>query len=129
MTFSCGYQTGWRRKCSSLLLVLALLLNLLGPVSGLPQKEGFVPVCTGHEIVYIPLVDLGFDQPAEDRPAPISESCPWFAHFHAVEVVPVTIVYSVTVYKTVQFRPDDRSASGLQIPNTFQARAPPQRGV
>jgi len=130
MNGSRRYRTAWRGKWLSLLLSLALALNLLGPATGgLPEKEGFVPICTGSEIIYIPLAAIGLDQPKEDVPAPVSERCPWFAQFHAVVAAPVAAGHSAVVYTAVRYRSADRVPSGQQTARSFQARAPPPRGA
>tara|TARA_R110002167_G_scaffold98154_2_gene258620 strand:- start:299 stop:628 length:330 start_codon:yes stop_codon:yes gene_type:complete len=106
--------------------VLSLLAQLLGPASGLPAKEGFVAICTGSEIIYIPISDLGRAAPADDRSTSISEACPWFAQFHAVEIEPVTTAYEVVAYEAGQPCPVVIEASAQHTHGTFQARAPPQ---
>lgn len=123
------YLAGWRAKGISLLLSLSLALSLVGPLSGLPEKEGYIPICTGGEIIYIPFGATGLDQPAEDVPAPISETCPWFAQLHAVEVAPVVAGHSAVVYRLDRGLPAHTVAAGQQTPKSFQARAPPLRGA
>ncbi|GAB4373295.1 MAG: hypothetical protein Kow00114_35190 [Kiloniellaceae bacterium] len=129
MKASRRYRAGWRDTWLSLLLSLALALNLLGPVTGLPEKDGFVPICTGSKIIYIPLAAIGLEQPAPDTPDPVYESCPWFAQFHALEVAPVSAGHSPVVYKAVHRRPADVAAEGQHSAQAFQARAPPSSGV
>jgi len=130
MTEARRYRRGWRGKWLSLLLTLSLALNLLGPATvGLPQKEGFIPICTGSEVIYIPLSAIGLGQADEDTPDPVSEACPWFAQFHAVEVAPVTTTHVAVVYATVALRVADTALPGQHTPRSFQARAPPQRGA
>lgn len=127
MKTSSRYRAGWRGSLLSLLLTVSLALNLLGPVNGLPQKDGFIPICTGSEIIYIPLGDADFSRQTEDLPEPTSERCPWFAQFHAVEAATAPVGHSAVVYKITGFLPADTTAEGQQTPASFQARAPPAR--
>jgi len=129
MTDTRRFPDGWRARSLSLLLALSLVLGLLGPVSGLPRKDGFIPICTGSEVIYIPLSEIGLDQPANDRPDPVSEHCPWAAQFLALEVVPVAADASAVVYRTVRFRFADSVPDTQPRLPSFQARAPPQRGA
>ena len=124
-----GVRAAWRARGLSLLMTLALALNLLGPVNGLPAKDGYVPICTGSEIVYIPLSALGLAPPSDDTPAPTSDPCPWFAQFHALAVAPLTDGYGAVVYRLAPFAPADIAAAGQQIPGSFQARAPPHHAA
>ncbi len=129
MNASRRYPARWRDKWLSVLLSLALAVNLLGPVTGLPEKDGFIPICTGSEIIYIPLAAIGLDQPAQDAPEPVSESCPWFAQFHAIEAAPAAAGHSAVVYRAFRLRPADIAAEAQQTGRAFQARAPPAGGV
>ena len=130
MTGSSEHQAGWRRKWLSLLLSFALAVNLIGPsLAGLPQKDGYVPICTGGEIIYIPLGSVGPPEPSDDAPEPVSERCPWFAQFHATEVEPFAAGHGAVVYATLRFRPADRTVAGQPSSRSFQARAPPYSGA
>lgn len=116
---------GWR-KWFSLLLSLALALNLLGPAfGGLPQKDGYIPVCTGSEIVYIPFGATDPDLPSQETPEPVSERCPWFAQFHAVEISAIAADYDAVIYRLAPRLPADSATAAQQTPASFQARAPP----
>jgi len=130
MTALRRYHAGWRRRWLSLLLSQALTLHLLSPaVAGLPEKDGYVPICTGSEVVYLPLAALGLPAPADDVPEPLSELCPWCAPFHAIAFLPVTAMQTAVVYRVVHVRPADTTAEGQQTLPSFQARAPPPRGA
>jgi len=123
------YRNHWRVKSLSLILTFALALNILGPLTALPEKDGFVAICTGSEIVYIPIAELGVDLPNDEKPQPKSESCPWFSNFHAVESIPTATISVAVVHETVTFRPADQAIHEQQTPNLFQARAPPRSGA
>jgi hypothetical protein len=129
MIESSARLSNWRGKCLSLLLTLCLAVNLLAPVNGLPQREGFIPICTGNESVYIPLGATDLDLQTGEIPAPASERCPWFANFHATEIAQITAGYSAVVYRAAQILPLDTSTEGQHTPASFQARAPPVPGA
>jgi len=109
-----------------MLLAVSVVLRLAGPVGGLPSRDGFVAICTGGEIVYIPVAQTGIDSQPEDDSAPTSERCPWYYQFHAVLGGPELGDFLSVPLSSVP-APVRRSAvSSQQKPLSFQARAPPR---
>lgn len=109
------------------LVSLALLARLFGPAGSLPVREGYAAICTGSEIVYVPLKDLGLGGPPPDKsPAgPGSDPCPWFASFHALDPVGAFVPAPPFRLVTTAARGPDRLAAPPAFPAPFHARAPP----
>ncbi len=122
-------RTGYRAFCVAL-LGLSLVLRLVGPMAGLPAKDGYVAICAGTQIVYISLAEAGLDGPLDEKaPAPPSDPCPWFAQFHAIDVAAAPVLARAETYASlVRLPPDGAPAAGL-LPASFRARAPPVPGA
>lgn len=133
MIGSIGKQAKGRGIFMSLLAIFSLFLHVLGPIEGLPRKDGYAAICTGTEIVYVSLSSLGIeegqDQGQDQGPAPKSEQCPWFAQFHALEIDPVSDRHDTIRYERVRFRaPAARPVASVSLTSSL-ARAPPHHAV
>ncbi len=117
-----------RASCLFVILSVSLALRMLGPVGALPAEDGYVAICTGSEIVYIPVAELDFDNgaPAKKTPASTkSELCPWFFQFHALET-PLADTGFVAAPMPIDRQPPTIAGPACQpIPKSFHARAPP----
>ncbi|QIE56893.1 hypothetical protein G5B40_16485 [Pikeienuella piscinae] len=78
----------WRRcPPAPVAVILALLLSFraFAPAAIAAPAEGYVPICTGGEIVYVAVNELAGS--AENAPttktAPADAPCPWFGLNHA----------------------------------------------
>ncbi|WP_420403980.1 hypothetical protein [Nisaea sp.] len=113
----------------SLLLVVSLLSHAFGPLDGLPRKDGFAAICTGDEIVYIPLSSLGLEPPRDEEPAPKSDQCPWFAQFHAMAADPAADGRDAAYFSRVRFVAVAADFDGSLSLKTSLARGPPDLPV
>ncbi|UYV37002.1 DUF2946 family protein [Rhodobacteraceae bacterium D3-12] len=111
---------------------LALILRLLGPMGALPEKDGYVAICTGSEIVYIPLSELdgdldgNLDGDSSDEREAHSETCDWFFQFHALATVPASKPEPQALRPVVVLRPAvEHAVHAAALPRGFHARAPP----
>ena len=112
------------------LLALLLVYSFSSPASALPQKEGYIAICSGSEVLYIPLADVGLEEPSQDAQTPTTSPCPWFTQLHALDADAVVIVgHSVVVYDTLPLPADDAQPVAQQVPRAFQARGPPLRAA
>lgn len=113
----------------SLLLTVSLLLHAFGPLEGLPRKEGVAAICTGSEIVYVPLSSLGLVPPQDQDQAPKSDPCPWFAQFHALAVEPVAGIGDAAFPSRVHFGAVAAQVAGNAFIKSSLARGPPVQPV
>lgn len=72
-----------------LALTLALFARLLGPSIGAADRVGYVAICSGSEIVYVPVTqngDLAPNDEKSDKPAPSSlhTPCNWLGQYAAL---------------------------------------------
>lgn len=110
----------------ALLVLMAMAIGLRGfaPLAVAEHREGLVAICTGSEIVYVPLADLGLGEGDNEDPETVSDPCSWYGFGAAVFHDPGT-----AVLRPVS-RPLTPSAPvwcepGLPAPAAFQSRAPP----
>lgn len=118
-------KIGGRRAAFSLLLILTLALRLVGPLPGPPAREGYVGLCVGTEILYVPLASL--DEPGREgrKASPESVPCPWFGQFHVLLVAALPVAFSL-IALTAAFPIAWGGTTVLRpAPHPFQARAPP----
>lgn len=71
-------RPGWQAAGLILLFGLLLSLRVVGPIGAAPTKDGYVAICAGGAIVYVPAAEIGLALSAEDEPESIEERCPWF---------------------------------------------------
>lgn len=107
-----------------LLLGSALSFRAAGPVAGLPHAEGFVPICTGTEIIYVPVSELAGEEPGSTE-APPSDPCPWFGLGAFFEPAAFEIV-GEPAPGAIAAPLRDNARPGGHVPKGFSARAPPQ---
>lgn len=129
MTDLSGMKDRWLRGIATLAIVVALALRLFGPGGQLPVREGYVTICTGSEMLYIPLSELGLAPPDDTPAAPVSDHCPWFFQFHPLPVTPFVPGLRAGIF-TVQPRPPlPPVAAAGRVAAAFQARGPPTTGA
>ncbi|MCB1353117.1 MAG: hypothetical protein KDK03_10310 [Rhodobacteraceae bacterium] len=129
MTDLSGMKDRWLQGIATLAIVVALALRLFGPGGALPVREGYVTLCTGSEILYIPLSELGLAPPDDTPTAPVSDHCPWFFQFHPLPVTPFVFELLAGIF-TVQPRPPlPPVAAAGRVAAAFHARGPPTTGA
>lgn len=77
----------WQKVCLILLLGLVISLRAIGPLGTAPTQDGYVAICAGGTIVYVPAAEIGLVLPAEEAPETIEDRCPWFGFGTALAVV------------------------------------------
>ncbi|NMM46098.1 hypothetical protein HH303_16515 [Rhodospirillaceae bacterium KN72] len=121
-----GHNNDWWDRVFRVLLALLLVYSFSSPASALPQKEGYIAICSGSEILYIPLADAGLEDPSQEAQAPTSSPCPWFTQLHALDAADIAVVgHSTVIYDALPIPADDTRPVAQQIPRAFQARGPP----
>ena len=121
-----GHRNDWWDRVFRVLLALLLVYSFSSPASALPQKEGYIAICSGSEILYIPLADVGLEAPSQDAQAPTSSPCPWFTQLHVLDADAVAVVgHSTIIYDALPLPTDDAHPVAQQTPRAFQARGPP----
>lgn len=116
----------WQTVCLILLLCVSLPAQNVGPSVGLSAKEGYVAICAGTEIIYLPIGEHGIELPADEEPDQPSEPCPWFGQIHAVEAAPPATEIAPPLRAPAL--PAAAVASIGKAPGmAFRARAPPGR--
>jgi hypothetical protein len=118
---------GPRRGFYTVLLILALALRLVGPLPGAPARDGYVGICVGSEILYLPLADLdrGDTEGATEKSSTDSVPCPWFAQFHVLPAVALSLVVLWIARSTAFPMAWGGAVLARPAPHSFQARAPP----
>lgn len=129
-----GLQERWGLALA-LALALSLFVRIAAPAAGAADRDGYVAICTGGEIVYLPVdrdgVPLRDSVPLTDadgtdtqKLSPLHLPCSWLGHYVALlpaiqmPVMPLAILLSAELPK-----PD-----GLPHPKErkpFQSQAPP----
>lgn len=126
-----GYPKRLRAAFLIVLMAIGLSAGVIGPAISLPKKDGYIAICTGAEIVYIPAAELGFDFPGEsvdetsgDTDSAQSERCPWFGQAEAIETAPPVLLPDGPRDRAEP--PQIGAITGLPAPKrAFLARAPP----
>ena len=111
-----------------LLLAFAVLARFVGPVIGMPPREGFIPLCSGIDIVYI-AIDHGGDAaptPAEDEKRPRGDHipCPWLGPLLALLPLLAALLLPPSRPALPRPSPDSRFIPA-RPPRLFHARGPP----
>ena len=107
-----------------LALALVLLLRLLGPGLLAQAQPGYVLICTGTEMVAVPLGPDGATPAQDDTSRPTPMPCLWHAGFLAV--LPVLLMLLALLPRRAPARPAAWArppAQGARVP--FLARGPP----
>lgn len=113
-----------------LLLSLSLVLRLLGPWVTVPVKEGYALICTGGEIVQIPLSELGLapldlGDRGDPEPERHAEPCIWFGQSVALPGALAALAIAPVVFTVFRPLTADRFGHGRKAFLPFHVRAPP----
>lgn len=119
-----GHRGRWVPGLALLLLAAALSLRVLGPGLLPAPKDGYVALCAGGEIVYLPASELGLDFGGEGDDAPAPQPCPWFGLAHAATVEPPDVSVAPSVAIEALPLPVWAVPAG-RAPASVRARGPP----
>ena len=113
----------------ALALALSLFVRIAAPTAGAADRDGYVAICTGSEIVYLPVDHDGVPIPDsgdtdKQRLSPLHLPCSWLGQYIALlpalqmPVIPAGILLAPESAKPDEFhRPKERKP--------FQSQAPP----
>lgn len=112
-----------------LLLAFSVLARFIGPVIGVPPREGFIPLCSGTEIIYLSL-GHGEDGPpaapadADKRQPGDHVPCPWLGPLLAL--LPLLVVLALPACRPQLPQPRLEGGFGsARILKPFHSRGPP----
>lgn len=121
--------TGLKSTALGLLVALSIILRLFGPAGTLPQKDGYVAICLGAEVVYLKSSDLGVPaddgQDGPDDDSHKAEPCIWFSSFHAVALVFSAPDIVQSSDSAVRFPSPQNQRVDQPTTLSFHARGPP----
>lgn len=110
-------------------LTLSLFVRLAAPYVGAADRDGYVAICTGSELVYLPVDQNGVPLPdgeAPDKPdlSPLHLPCNWLGHY--IALLPVLQALVLPAWRPLppeQPKPDETyHPKGLK---PFHSQAPP----
>ncbi|WP_042442618.1 hypothetical protein [Azospirillum sp. B510] len=113
----------------ALALGLSLFVRLAAPYAGAADRDGYVAICTGGEIVYLPVGQDGMPLPDGKAPeksdiAPLQLPCTWLGQY--VALLPALAMLVLPAGRPLppeQARPDEPHHPKPRKP--FQSQAPP----
>lgn len=77
----------WQAVGLTLLFGLMLSLRVVGPLGAMPAKDGYVAICAGGTMVFVPVDEIGPAPSVEEEPETIEDRCPWFGFGVALAMV------------------------------------------
>lgn len=80
-------RIGWQAVCLILLFGFLLSLRVIGPLGAVSAKDGYVAICAGGTMVYIPVDEIGLALSAEEDSETIEDRCPWFGFGSVLAIV------------------------------------------
>lgn len=118
----------------SLALALTLFARLVAPVLGAADRAGYVAICSGNEIVYVPVAPNGEVLPDRGAPdsgksdpqatAPLHSPCAWLGQYAAL--LPDLHGFVLPADRTRPPKPQGHAtAAPLRSAKPFHSQGPP----
>lgn len=110
-------------------LTLSLFVRLAAPYAGAADRDGYVAICTGSELVYLPVDQDGVPLPdgkAPDQPdlSPLHLPCNWLGQYVVVlPVLQLLLLPTGGLLPPEQPKPDETYRPQSLKP--FHSQAPP----
>jgi hypothetical protein len=126
MTGRQGMGRGWARGGAAVLLALILALRVAAlplVMAGGAPGPGMMAICTGAEIIYVPIGG----GPAEPAPDAAHDPCPAFGITAALDLPDLSVPAPTGQLVTPAPRPGNRARVARPSISAHRPRAPPRR--
>lgn len=113
----------------ALALALSLFLRVAAPSAGAADRDGYVAICTGSEIVYLPVDQDGVPLPPggetdKQQLSPLHLPCSWLGQYIALlPALQMPVIPAGILLASESAKPDDVHRPKERKP--FQSQAPP----